>query len=269
MAGNAFCDKDAYPDPIGGGTCWTCPKEAPTRNFTERVDSARACVSANCGNDGGRPCLVTERVPSCDAALVEDIVKNKCVTEQVAFQTCKATVNSLKAGKVPPQFQGLFGELKRKSKLVTPAELERHKKQAISFVDANRNAVPEVRRLCELMQSQKDKVDAIFDADTLCSPAKLKQMVLGPAKALVTPNYKGNFFLAHTIVVAGAWEVGAQAGLTLAMDFGMKAGLPTIRAVGIYGWVGPQLVTNATIGISRGIQFYPVTTLDGFKWLLG
>jgi hypothetical protein len=272
MQGNVLCDKDAYPDPIDGGTCWTCPASAPTRNFTERVDSAKACVSANCGKDGGRPCLLTERVPSCDAGLVEDIVKNQCVTEAVAFAVCTATVNSLKAGKVPAQLQPFVGEVTQKTKAVTPVQLEKYKKDALAFVEANKGAIPELQRLYQLAQSQKGQMDALFDANTLCSPSKLKQMVLGPAKALVTPNYQGNFFLAHTLVASAGYYLGIQSGLTLAHDFKMVSGVPTLRAVGLFGWVGPQMVTNVTVGISRGIQFYPVTTLDGFAglgWGLG
>ncbi|MEQ9498301.1 MAG: hypothetical protein RIT81_15620 [Deltaproteobacteria bacterium] len=33
----------------------------------------------NCGKRGQRPCLVTERVPSCDGGLVEDFVKKRCL----------------------------------------------------------------------------------------------------------------------------------------------------------------------------------------------
>ncbi len=272
MQGNILCDKDAYPDPIDGGTCWTCPAAAPTRNFTERIDSAKACVSANCGKDGGRPCLITERIPSCDAGLVEDIVKNQCVTEAVAFAICTATVNSLKAGKVPAQLQPFVSQVTQKTKAVTPAQLETYKKQALAFVEANKGAIPEIQRLYQLVQSQRAQADALFDANTLCSPSKLKQMVLGPAKALVTPNYQGNFFLAHTLVASAGYQLGIQSGLTLAMDFKLVSGVPALRAVGLFGWVGPQIVTNATVGISRGIQFYPVTTLEGFEglgWGLG
>jgi hypothetical protein len=265
MKGNVLCDQNAYPDPIDGGTCWTCPANAPTRNLTARIDSAKACVSAVCGKDGERPCLLTERIPSCNAGLVEDIINNKCVTEPVAFQFCKAQVETLKAGKVPPALQPIASQVTQKTNAVTPVELKALKEKALNFVEANKSAVPEIKRLYELMQSQKGRVDELFDANVICSPSKLKQMLLGPAKALVTPNYSGKFFLAQSLSASGGYYVGAQGGLTLAIGFGTISGVPTIKEVGVFGWVGPQLITNAAVGIARGIQFYPVTELSGFE----
>ena len=279
MTGTAFCDKNAFFDPIKGGTCWACPGATPNRNITQAVDSPKACVSSICGADGGRPCLLTERIPSCNAGLVEDIASNKCVTDVVAFQVCKATINSIKAGQVPPQLQPIMAELSRRTKAVTPEQLENLKKSGLAFVEKNQSGVPEIRKILELMKQQKETLGELFDADTLCSPPKLLKMAEGTAKALVTPTYKGNPFGATTLVVSVADAVGVQAGLTLAIGMDLTkpgelgpTGLPTIRQMGLFAWVGPQLVSNATAGVSRGQQLYPVAQLcdfEGFGWGVG
>ncbi len=276
MTGTAFCEKNAFFDPIKGGTCWACPAATPNRNIAQAVDSANACVSASCGADGGRPCLITERIPSCNTGLVEDIASNQCVTDVVAFQVCKATINSIKAGQVPPQLRPIMAELSRRTKAVTPAELENLKNNGFAFVEKNQSGVPEIRKILDLMKQQLETMGELFDADTLCSPPKLLKMVEGPAKALVTPTYKGNPFGATTLVVSVADAVGVQAGLTLAIGMDLAkpgelgpTGLPTIRQMGLFGWVGPQLVSNATAGISRGHQLYPMAQLcdfEGFGW---
>lgn len=275
MTGNVFCeDKSAFPDPIEGGTCWKCPAAAPTRTVGARVDSDRACVSATCGKEGGRPCLITERIPSCDAGLVEDIVKNQCVTEAVAFAVCKATVDSLKAGRVPSQLQPFFNQAQQRTKGVAPPQLDEYKRKALAFVEQHKGAIPEIQRMHQLIQSEKAKVDALFDANVLCSPSKLKAMLTGTAKALVTPNYRGNVFFGNTLVASAAAELGVQSGIILVIGFALdKNGLPNFSGeMGVYGWVGPQFVTNVSAGLSRGYMIFPAAKLkdfEGWGWGLG
>ncbi len=67
----------AFFDPKGGGSCWRCPSSHPVRSLYA-VDESRACMSEACGAEGGRPCLLWERVPSCNAGLVEDFTTNTC-----------------------------------------------------------------------------------------------------------------------------------------------------------------------------------------------
>ena len=67
-----FCAHGQVFDMIGGGSCWTCPKDYARTIFP--VDSDNACEyqkSGNCGKKGQRPCNIWERIPSCDKGLVE------------------------------------------------------------------------------------------------------------------------------------------------------------------------------------------------------
>ena len=90
-------------DPRNGGECWSCPDGfkrtiAPVNGqyACEYIGMGGAtgligcdiglisirnvCVKrGECGKEGGRPCDVTERVPSCDEKLREDFRTNKCV----------------------------------------------------------------------------------------------------------------------------------------------------------------------------------------------
>ena len=58
--------QQAFFDPIKSGTCWSCPKSHPRRSLYA-VTGTQACMTNQCGLQGGRPCLVWERVPSCNA----------------------------------------------------------------------------------------------------------------------------------------------------------------------------------------------------------
>ena len=83
---------NAFFDPKNGGSCWSCPTSNPVRSLYP-VDSGQACASKTCGKEGGRPCLVWERIPSCDAGLVEDFMNNEC--RRPKNFACHAYVNSV------------------------------------------------------------------------------------------------------------------------------------------------------------------------------
>ena len=84
----------AFFDPIQGGSCWSCPTTHPVRTVFP-VHGTRACAGTSCGAAGGRPCYVWERLPSCDAGLVEDPLSNTCVAPQALV--CPAIVAAANA----------------------------------------------------------------------------------------------------------------------------------------------------------------------------
>ena len=43
---------------------------------------------ASCGAKNQRPCTIFERIPSCDAGLVEDFARNLCVARAVPGRDC-------------------------------------------------------------------------------------------------------------------------------------------------------------------------------------
>ena len=88
------CKGGEFKDPRHGGECWSCGgwNRTATAVTDKRACQAKSpCKSGKiavggtcrkkgkCGKKGQRPCLIAERVPSCDKGLREDFGKNKCV----------------------------------------------------------------------------------------------------------------------------------------------------------------------------------------------
>jgi hypothetical protein len=103
-AGSLACPQGSFFDLIDGGTCWRCPS-GYSRTLSH-VKAGDACAAAplaglgaafgacnqghvniggacsrigQCGASGQRPCLLGERIPSCNANLREDFKRNVCV----------------------------------------------------------------------------------------------------------------------------------------------------------------------------------------------
>lgn len=62
----------------------------------------------SCGGNGDRPCKVWERIPSCNSGLVEDFLKNKCVSK--GSDTITTTVNDIVKPKERPGHCGRKGQ---------------------------------------------------------------------------------------------------------------------------------------------------------------
>ncbi|MFA4829419.1 MAG: hypothetical protein WC855_02135 [Thermodesulfovibrionales bacterium] len=92
-SGNLLCNKGFF-DPIDGGTCWTCPDNFPIRTASS-VKSDTACKTESCGAKNARPCLITERVPSCDSGLYENFKDNKCRTLPPGQNAWSASIDSM------------------------------------------------------------------------------------------------------------------------------------------------------------------------------
>ena len=103
-AGSLACPQGSFFDLVDGGTCWRCPNGYS--RTASHVKAGDACAAAplaglgagfgacdqgyiniggacsragQCGASGQRPCLLGERVPSCNAGLREDFKRNVCV----------------------------------------------------------------------------------------------------------------------------------------------------------------------------------------------
>jgi hypothetical protein len=105
-----------FPDPRNGGECWSCPERYDRSTFTAVTDD-RACTiqllytcdpgkvltggrcykSGKCGKKNQRPCLLWERIPSCDSGLYEDFGDNKCKRADAGTSPFLAALRSLLA----------------------------------------------------------------------------------------------------------------------------------------------------------------------------
>jgi hypothetical protein len=92
----------AFLDPRKGGEYWSCPAgyirnlNPVTHRAACTVAPKYACDGSNvgvrgkcykkgaCGARNQRPCLITERIPSCRKGFAEDFIDNKCIPANVA-----------------------------------------------------------------------------------------------------------------------------------------------------------------------------------------
>ncbi|MGH7391473.1 MAG: hypothetical protein ACREM3_18735 [Candidatus Rokuibacteriota bacterium] len=284
--GNLLCTKGFF-DPLDGGSCWTCPASAPVRT-TSSVKSATACQSRACGAQGERPCLITERVPSCDRGLIEDFVNNRCVPVSARAAVCMATVSALKAGKTVAGFADALNLTR--SRTTTAREKYRDKAnhdQLLTQVEREigryAHVVPELKRVMAGASARRRQVEELFSPDSFCS-LSLPQMNQRLAALGLVPSFPArgaglppagwlirsahaapeeHFFMGYQVGVAGAVGIGAQGALLFVTDFRGNGGR--------YAAVGPQLITNVAVGLSPiGVQFFPRVGIASFTgWSFG
>jgi hypothetical protein len=85
--------KSSFFDLAKGGSCWSCASSHPQRTLYG-ADTKKACASKTCGSVDGRPCLVWERIPSCNKGLMEDPFTNTCAKPKDF--ACTATLATIK-----------------------------------------------------------------------------------------------------------------------------------------------------------------------------
>lgn len=221
----------------------------------------------SCGAKGDRPCTLDVQIAagrkSCNAGLAEDFIANRCVDDGAAFREaqCRAVLTAMQAGKLPEAFKSAVAEAaKHTVKLPRPEALAK----AAAYVEPLKPIVPELQRIYTEVEKAKD----LFKPETLCSPLRLQARLkalsasLEPVVKTFLPTYSGRFHMAYTLNASIAAGPGIQAGYALATDY---AG-----GTGVYVYLGPALVANASLGDSVGVQFYPKVTLESFEgWGLG
>ncbi|MGD8833095.1 MAG: hypothetical protein PVF57_20985, partial [Pseudomonadales bacterium] len=186
-------DPHAFFDPKGGGACWRCPADHPARSLFP-VDDPRACMSSACGAEGDRPCMVWERIPSCDKGLAEDFTQNVCRRPQNL--ACRSYVKTLAAvrtairtagdaagaaqeaalDKVPGKeammvaLDTAFGEMQKQAErageLLNMSELT---DEFDDLVTENPEFMQRMIKALRIADHESAKIEAIFaDADLIC-----------------------------------------------------------------------------------------------------
>ena len=269
--GSLVCSSGFF-DPIDGGSCWTCPASAPVRTASS-VKSDKACQSRACGAQGDRPCLITERIPSCDRGLIEDFVNNRCVPLNAKAAVCVATVAALEAGKTVAGFADVFNVSKsrtnaERNKYQNKPDRDRLLAQVEREISRNAHVVPELKRVMAVMEAKRGQLEELFSPNSFCS-LSVSQMNRRLAALGVMPNFPArkvageHFFMGYQISVSGGVGIGAQVALLFVTDFRGDGGR--------YISVGPQIVSNVTIGVSPiGLQFFPKVDIGSFAgWGFG
>jgi hypothetical protein len=234
------------------------------------TQSITHCEKLSCGAKGEKPCpldvQISQKRKSCDAGLAEDFLKNVCVEDSDAVREamCRATVALVKSGKVPPLLQPFAEEVKKKTRA-----LNKDVNKAGAFLEANKAAAPDIARAWTEVKKARSELDALFSPDVLCVKSamlarlnaleqRLKPQIDAVSKALKPyGQYPGHFHMTYGLTAALGAGPGLQTGYVVATDY--KGG------TGVYAFLGPQVLFNASLGDSLGIQFYPATTLGGFE----
>ena len=202
--------------------------------------------------------------------------KAKAIAQKAArfakIQACKATVGLIKGGKAAAGFmKSVIPSIKSRKK-GTQDRFKRDKNfrdQLIAKVTRNLQAhktkIPELKRIAKSMNGAKKKLDAIFSANSFCSDSvrtmdkKLMQLGMVPKFAMVRSRGADDehFYLGYQITLGGGVGVGLQVGLMGVTDLRGNGGK--------YWFIGPQGITNATVGVTAEVAFFPKVSLNSFK----
>ncbi len=286
--GSLVCSKGFF-SPQQGGTCWTCPSNAPTRTPLTPVTAANACQSAACGGAGERPCQITERILPCESGLFPDYFHNQCVKVSLQAEACKATVAALKAGKSVAGFANMIAASKsrteeKREQVKSGSNRDALMSSITTQIERYKAMVPELNRVMALMKSKKSQLEALFDSDSFCilsnaeqekriaalglKPGFMTQASLPDGGFFFRSAHAGSddhFYMGYQVGVSGSVGLGLDISLIFVTDFRGNGGK--------FIAVGPQLVSNVAVDASPiGLQFFPKVNLDDFKgwgWGIG
>ena len=311
--GKFGCDKGSFFDPRNGGECWSCPSDyfrnanPVTHKAACTINIGKACDSGNidvrgkcykkgeCGKENQRPCLIVERVPSCNKGLAEDFIANKCIPTNVAI--CLTAVRIVKAGKeigkVAEQAKKVIPNLDGVTNLAASAVKEAQKKfnnkknkddfvkKMVSQVKPFENTLKEIEAIGKKAASQVKTLITAFSSEKFCTMSdseRKAQITKLNMKAEQTFKKAGldknfldglfiksanaaasgaHFYMTYGISVGANAMIGGGASFTLATDYRGN--------VGAFIGLGPSIQTNVSAGGAFSIGFYPKTELDGFS----
>lgn len=319
------CTSGSFFDLVDGGTCWRCPSgyvrtlahvKAPNACAVDLVAGVHKTLGrcsdglvnvggvcarkGECGAKGQRPCLLTERFPSCNKGLAEDFIKHRCVEDQLARAACTVLVDAIWTGKEIvgllnqiPSLHEVGEDLRKQLGLDTQGIDQLKEKAAREVTRPLEQRFPELKRIAGWMNNPAnlDKLQQIFSPQAVCSntPARLdealKRLGLVPSEFL-QPKKPGlswlgiqeahahwlgsadpkdrHFYMGYLVAIQGAKWGGATLGLTGVTDFRGNGGM--------YFFVGPQAVTNIGGGVDARVLFFTsanMATFEGFDWSVG
>ena len=306
--------KKGFLDPRNGGECWSCPSgyfRGPTP-----VNAAGACIvkpedvcdkgnilvyskclkKGACGKQGQRPCLIVERVPSCNAGLAEDFIANKCVNTAVALclgvvrmaNGAKGAVEAMtKLVKNTPGLKQAFddqkkeqssgsSETKNKKKGIMDklfAEAKEASNEIIAVKEVADKALKNVGKIrksllrekfCTMTPEEGKKLLAELDLKPvkLFKKASILDDIRNPFIGVAHAAKPKTFYMSYAAGIAGGVGLGGTFELSLATDYD--------KHIGSFVSIGPAAVSNATIGASVNVGFYWRTNINDFRgWGFG
>lgn len=294
------CPDGSFFDPIRGGSCWSCP-DGYVRTLVA-VTESNACAAGNlvagaspvlglcddglanvggrcyernrCGALGERPCLLVERIPSCDPGLAEDFLNNRCVEDRFAETACRALVGALWRGQ---EVAALLSQAPKPADLLnlaldqhgTTAQLRRKVDDARRRGDEfMRDAlvsrvIPEAGPILARLNDPASSalLREIFSADTICGGDLERMDRLITLYNLVPPSALAELQRARPTpaVIWGA----ALLGISSAHADEEWDPIPLADPLWRHFFIGYQLTLSGAKGIGGGISVTGVTDLRG------
>jgi len=295
------CPDGSFFDPSRGGSCWSCP-EGYVRTLAG-VSKSNACAAGNlvaglspvlglcddglanvggrcyernrCGALGERPCLIVERIPSCDAGLAEDFINNRCVEDRFAQTACRALVGALWEGK---ELAALLSQAPKPDELLNLA-LDQHGTTAAlrrKVEDARKRGeefmrdaivsrmIPEAEPIVARLNGPAASalVREMFSADTVCGGDVKKMDRLITLYDLVPPSVLADIERArpNTAIIFGALPV---LGISSAHADGEWDPIPLADPLWRHFFIGYQLTLSGAKGVGAGVSITGVTDLRG------
>jgi hypothetical protein len=207
------CPKGSFFDPRKGGECWSCP--ARYNRSIHPVTGNKACTIAlglacakglvniggvcrnkgACGARNQRPCLIVERIPSCDRGLREDFGTNRCVPLKAGETPFTAGLSSLtgeiaKGTQICEDALTVFPQFKSGIK-AADLGASCHRNMTIGFACAAPGAAQKISDTAELTHKVAREFDRSPCKDEL-KWSRAKATLHGSSKGLKCA--KGQFF---------------------------------------------------------------------------
>ena len=188
------------------------------------------------------------------------------------IQGCKVTVGLIKGGKAVAGFmKNVIPSIKSRKKGAEDRfkNDKNFRDRLIAKVTQNLQAhqgkIPGLKKTATFMNQSKNKLDTIFSANNFCTDSvatmdkKLMSLGMVPQFALVRSRGANDehFYLGYQLSLGGGVGVGMQVGLMGVTDLRGNGGK--------YWFIGPQGITNAAVGVTAEVAFFPKVSLDSFK----
>ncbi len=295
------CPDGSFFDPSRGGSCWSCPK-GYVRTLAG-VSESNACAAGNlvagvspvlglcadglanvggrcyernrCGALGERPCLLVERIPSCDAGLAEDFLNNRCVQDRIGQTACRALVDTLWGGQ---EVAALLSQAPKPADLLgfaldqhgTTAELRRKAEAArrrgeehITDAIVSR-VIPEAGPILAKLNDPASRalVREMFSAETICGGDLARMDRLITMYDLVPPSLLAEIEQArpNPAIIFGALPM---LGISSAHADDNWDPIPLADPLWRHFFIGYQVTVSAAKGLGGGISIMGVTDLRG------
>ena len=297
------CPSGSFFDLIRGGSCWSCPDGYVRTLASVEADNAcavnlvagitpvlgmcaddlvnirgRCEVRGRCGGEGQRPCLIVERLPSCDPGLAEDFIENRCVEDRLAETVCRGLVNAVWAAQ---DLSAVLSQLPKPSDVgglvaerlgVNPAgEVEALRDEASARLMGEIESIaPEAAEIARWMGdvANLDTLRRLFSAETVCDGSmagfdrELKALGLVPKSVLAriegertaAAGERSSFSSTGLVWGPSAESAPQPRGTNL-----IPRGDPTDE----HFYMGYQIGVAGAKGVGGGVSLIGVTDLRG------